>query len=218
MTLEQQESFELKGPQLEVFGKAESKLPVPARRRPFANIVLALAVLVSVFGIGGARLKARQNDVLAQFSATNQYNQGIRNDLAAQADAAASFIRLAETAWGPEAVQEAQDALDAWNAAASDPTSLYEAEHRLYNAIDGLYNAYVREHALSPDAKERLEGLYATFVSTQAVIDRESAAYNEEARAFNRTADAFPANLIGALWGSGEVPLFAASGAQTPAK
>ena len=36
MQLEQQETFEIKSPQLEVFGQVESKLPAPAKKRPFA--------------------------------------------------------------------------------------------------------------------------------------------------------------------------------------
>ena len=57
MQLEQQETFEIKSPQLEVFGQVESKLPAPAKKRPFAAGFLAVMVLVSVFGIGG---QARQ--------------------------------------------------------------------------------------------------------------------------------------------------------------
>ena len=53
MQLEQQETFEIKSPQLEVFGQVESKLPAPAKKRPFAAGFLAVMVLVSVFGIGG---------------------------------------------------------------------------------------------------------------------------------------------------------------------
>lgn len=208
--LDQQESFVIQGPQLRVLGEAESRLPAPARKRPFANAVLGLAIVLAVFGIGGARLKARQGAVLRQYTATNQYNQGIQNDLAALADAAASFIRLAGSACGEDAVQEAQAALDAWNAADSDPTSQYVAEHRLYSALDDVYNAYVREHDLTPDAKERLEQLFTTAASAQATIDRAGGAYNEAARDYNALAAGFPANIVGALWGAGSVPEFSA--------
>ena len=57
MQLEQQETFTIQGPQLEVFGQIESRLPVPAKKRPVAALVLAGLALVSVFGIGGARLQ-----------------------------------------------------------------------------------------------------------------------------------------------------------------
>ena len=53
MQLEQQETFEIKSPQLEVFGQVESKLPAPAKKRHYAAGFLAVMVLVSEFGIGG---------------------------------------------------------------------------------------------------------------------------------------------------------------------
>ena len=56
MQLEQQESFEIKGPQLEVFGEAETRLPAAAKKRPAALAVLAVAIVASVLGIGGAQL------------------------------------------------------------------------------------------------------------------------------------------------------------------
>ena len=53
MQLEQQESFEIKGPQLEVFGEAETRLPAAAKKRPAALTVLAVAIVASVLGILG---------------------------------------------------------------------------------------------------------------------------------------------------------------------
>lgn len=213
MQLEQQETFEIKGPQLEALGELEGKLPAPARRRPFAAAVLALAIAIAVFGIGGARLKGARSAVLAQFSATNEYSAGITSDLAAQKDAAASFLRIAGSALGTDTVQQAQAALDAWNATGSDALAgQYAAEHHLYTELDGLYNTYVREGALPADDAERLEELYATFVSAQATVDRAAAVYNGKARAFNETAAGFPANVLGALWGVDGAPLFAADG------
>lgn len=62
MQLEQQETFEIKSPQLEVFGQVESKLPAPPKA-VFAAGFLAVMVLVSVFGIGGVQLKSRYRNV-----------------------------------------------------------------------------------------------------------------------------------------------------------
>lgn len=50
MQLEQQETFRIEGPQLEVFGQVESKLPAPAKKRPAAALALVLLAAVSVFG------------------------------------------------------------------------------------------------------------------------------------------------------------------------
>ena len=50
MQLEQQETFTIHGPQLEVLGRVESKLPPPARKRPVAALALAVLALASVLG------------------------------------------------------------------------------------------------------------------------------------------------------------------------
>ncbi len=209
--LEQQESFTIEGPQLQVLGEVESKLPAPARKRPFAAFVLCIAVFLSVFGIGGARLKARQKNVASQFSVTNQYNQGIANDLSAQADSAANLIRQAQSLLGEEdpLVKDAEQALALYNAGTATADDAYRVNQALYGAVDGLYNA-LRKQA-GGEASERVEELYAEFVSRQAVIDREGALYNEQARSYNETAQSFPANVIGALWGAERVPLFSAN-------
>ena len=57
MQLEQQENFTIHGPQLEILGEIETKLPAPAKKRGTASIVLVALALVSVLGIGGAKLK-----------------------------------------------------------------------------------------------------------------------------------------------------------------
>ena len=57
MQLEQQENFTIHGPQLEILGEVETKLPAPAKKRGTASIVLVALALVSVLGIGGAKLK-----------------------------------------------------------------------------------------------------------------------------------------------------------------
>ena len=45
MQLEQQESFTIHGPQLEILGEVETKLPAPAKKRPVAAGVLAYEVV-----------------------------------------------------------------------------------------------------------------------------------------------------------------------------
>ncbi len=210
MQLEQQESFVIQGPQLEVLGEAESKLPAPARRRPFANLVLGVAILVSVFGIGGARLKAQQSAVLRQYSATNQYNAGVQNDLAAQVGYAADMLRQAQKLSDVDSgdIAAVQEVIDRLQTAPKDPADAYLANQALYRAVDGLYQT-ARTQA-DGETLDRIEKLYAEFVSRQATIDRAAGAYNAAARDYNDMAAGFPANLIGALWGAGSVPEFSA--------
>ena len=208
--LDQQESFVIQGPQLEILGAVESKLPAPARKRPLANLVLGAAILVAVFGIGGAQLKGRQNAVLRQYSATNEYNAGVQNDLAAQVGYAANMLRQAQKLPDVDSGDTAavQEVIDRLQTEPKDPADAYQANQALYRAVDGLYQT-AKDHA-DGETLDRIEELYAEFVSRQATIDRAAGAYNAAARDYNAMAGGFPANLVGSLWGAGSVPEFSA--------
>ena len=211
MQLEQQESFEIKGPQLEVFGEVETKLPAPAKKRPTALAVLAAAALVSVLGIGGAQLKGQWRETSEIY--TNQideYGNGIQQDFSGQADAAASLIRIAGAVVGEQDadLQAAQTALENWNEAADrqNANEQYTLNRQLYTAIDTLYTAAADE--ADSKAKGQLTDLYDSFVSSQMILDRETAAYNEQADAYLKLTRGFPGGVQAALWGVGDIPTF----------
>lgn len=211
MQLEQQESFEIKGPQLEVFGEVETKLPAPAKKRPTALAVLAVAVLASVFGIGGAQLKGQWNKTSEIYTdQIDKYGNGIQQDLSAQADDAANLIRAAAAVVGESDtnLQEAQTALENWNEAADrkNANEQYTLNQQLYSAIDALYTAAADE--ADTKAKSQLTDLYDSFVSTQMILDRETAAYNKEADSYRKLVSGFPGGLQAALWGVGDIPTF----------
>ena len=211
MQLEQQESFEIKGPQLEVFGEVETKLPAPAKKRPTALAVLAAAALVSVLGIGGAQLKGQWRETSEIY--TNQideYGNGIQQDFSSQADAAASLIRIAGAVVGEQDadLQAAQTALENWNKAADrqNANEQYTLNQQLYTAIDTLYTAAADE--VDSKAKGQLTDLYDSFVSSQMILDRETAAYNQQADAYLKLTRGFPGGVQAALWGVGDIPTF----------
>lgn len=208
MQLEQQETFRIEGPQLEVLGQVESKLPAPARKRPTAVVALVLAAVVSVFGIGGAKLKAASRQTKAVYASTNQYGQSMANDLALRADAAANLIRLCGQALGEEdaTVQAAQQALDAWNATDTDhPADQFAAN----TALGGAVTTMVQQAEAAGVSSQSIDGQYTEFLSRQDIILRTASnEYNPAAQKFNDTISGFPANLIGTLWGVGEVELF----------
>ena len=212
MQLEQQESFTIHGPQLEILGEVETKLPAPAKKRGVAACVLALCVLVSVFGIGGNALKSQYRAICDTYTATDKYGHGIQQDFDTQADAAANLIRLCEPVLGSDndAVFSANAALDAWNTSAQEngaqPPVQYAANKQLYSAVDALYA--VGSAKASGDAKRQMDTQYDAFVSAQATLERAAAAYNQQADAYNKKTAAFPANVISGLWGVGEVPSF----------
>lgn len=211
MQLEQQESFEIKGPQLEVFGEVETKLPAPAKKRPTALAVLMAAALVSVLGIGGAQLKGQWRETSEIY--TNQideYGNGIQQDFSSQADAAASLIRIAGVVVGEQDadLQAAQTALENWNKAADrkNANEQYALNRQLYTAIDTLYTAAADE--ADSKAKGQLTDLYDSFVSSQMILDRETAAYNQQADAYLKLTRGFPGGVQAALWGVGDIPTF----------
>ena len=211
MQLEQQESFEIKGPQLEVFGEVETKLPAPAKKRPTALAVLVAAALVSVLGIGGAQLKGQWRETSEIY--TNQideYGNGIQQDFSSQADAAASLIRIAGIVVGEQDadLQAAQTALENWNKAADrkNANEQYTLNRQLYTAIDTLYTAAADE--ADSKAKGQLTDLYDSFVSSQMILDRETADYNQQADAYLKLTRDFPGGVQAALWGVGDIPTF----------
>lgn len=208
MQLEQQETFRIEGPQLEVFGQAESKLPAPAKKRPAAALALVVLALVSVLGIGGAKLNTKYNQVRAIYSASNEHGQSMENDLSLRADAAANLIRLCGQVLGEDApsVQAAQQALDDWNATDADhPADQFAANTALGSVVDIMYNEVVD----AGKSTGSIEAQHTEFLSRQDIILRTAANdYNPAAQEYNDTVSGFPANVIGLLWGAGEVQLF----------
>lgn len=208
MQLEQQETFRIEGPQLELLGQAESKLPAPARKRPMAAAAIVLAAVLAVFGIGGAKLSGAYRSTRAIYASANEHGQGMANDLALRADAAANLIRLCAQKLGEQdaAVQAAQQALDAWNATDPDhPADQFAAN----TALGGAVTAMVQQTQDTAGSSDAIDGQYTEFLSRQDIILRAAAnEYNPAAQSFNDTVSGFPASLIGALWGVGEVELF----------
>lgn len=208
MQLEQQETFRIEGPQLEIFGQAESKLPAPAKKRPAAALALVVLALVSVLGIGGAKLNTKYNQVRAIYSASNEHGQSMENDLSLRADAAANLIRLCGQVLGEDApsVQAAQQALDDWNATDADhPADQFAANTALGSVVDIMYNEVVD----AGKSTGSIEAQHTEFLSRQDIILRTAGNdYNPAAEEYNKTLSAFPANVVGALWGIGEVEAF----------
>ena len=137
MQLEQQENFTIHGPQLEILGEIETKLPAPAKKRGTASVVLVALALVSVLGIGGAQLKGQWRETGEIYtSQIDDYGNGIQQDFSNQADAAASLIRIASAVVGTDDadLQAAQTALDNWNEAADrkDANEQYTLNRQLY--------------------------------------------------------------------------------------
>lgn len=212
MQLEQQETFTIHSPQLELLGEVETKLPPPARKRPVAALTLVVLALVSVVGIGGWRLQGLRSQTARVYAVQqDEYGHSIQGDFAVQTDAAASLIRVAGQVLGEgdADVQTAQAALDAWNESADpyQPAGQYALNTTLSGAVEVLYTAAA--DVADSKARGQLDDLHDSFTSAQATIERAATAYNTQAEAYNQTIDAFPANLLAGLWGAGPLQTFA---------
>lgn len=211
MQLEQQETFEIKGPQLEVFGEVETKLPAPAKKRSTATAVLVAVALVSVFGTGGAKLKGAYTDTAEIYTAQqDKYGHSIQGDFDTQADAAANLIKQAGYLDGVPAgtLQDAKDALEAWNDTPASPAAQYRANKTLYSAVDALYNAANGKG--DADAQRNVTAQYDTFTAAQSTIERAAASYNLSVEEYEKSVAQFPANVISTVWGTGTLERFAA--------
>lgn len=210
MQLEQQETFTIHGPQLEILGEVETKLPAPVKKRSTASLALVVLALVSVFGIGGAKLKGVYTDTAEIYTAAvDNYGHSIQGDFETQADAAANLIKQAGYVDNtPAALQDAEDALAAWNAADKTPAAQYTANRQLYNAVDALYAAL--NNKVDSSTQRALDDQYNAFVSAQATIERAAAEYNLSVEDYEKTVSQFPANVISGLWGAQTPSRFAA--------
>ena len=83
--------------------------------------------------------------------------------------------------------------------ASGSPAACYRANTALGKAVEALY----------PNLQENdtAKAQWEEFKSRQYTIDLS--AYNTVAEQYNDMAAAFPANLIGAVWGATEVERFA---------
>ena len=186
MQLEQQETFTIHGPQLEILGEVETKLPAPAKKRGVASLVLVALALVSVFGIGGARLKGTQTAAVAAYTA-------------AQVVAEAGTILGEDNA----AVQQAQKAVNEYIGDISRQQPTVHSE--MINAVE---LAYKTAHAQREKQDRReLDIAHDEFTSYENIIVREYLTkYNKYAAVVNSTA--FPTAQLGALWGVEAMPTF----------
>ena len=144
------------------------------------------------------------------YTAADKYGHSIQGDFETQADAAANLIKQAGYVDSAPAgaLQTAQDALTAWNAADATPASQYQANRQLYNAVDSLYAAL--NNKVDSTTQRTLDDQYNAFVSAQATIERAAAEYNLSVDDYEKTVSQFPASLLAGLWGAQTPERFAA--------
>lgn len=189
--------------------KLEEKLPGILKQRAVAGALCAVMVLASVFGLGGARLTAYRAEVSMQYvMAADRYGTSIVDELDAGTAAAVTITdlcaqRLGEQDAGVQAAREAV-AMRRQRPAGTGPAYDYQANLALQSAVSYLYNSV--RHEMDGTEGQLLQGVWSDFTASQDRIGRSG--YNAAVDEYNRAAGSFPANLIGALWGAGELERF----------
>ena len=120
--------------------------------------------------------------------------------------AAANVVTVAKKIAGVDEalLTAAEDAVNALSEPLG-PADTCAANETLDAAVEALYDAAL---PLADDTqKDLLSEQHSEFMSRGTILRNSS--YNEQAEQFNKDRNAFPASLIGALWGVDEAEYFA---------
>ncbi len=197
----------------------EQALPAALRQQGTALVLAVVIMVVSVFGFGGAKLRAKYNEAKSWYSVGVEADNGytLSDQLNERAYTAANVITTAINTDGLGAqsseVIAAQQALDTFEdcRARADEgdcgmSEMYAANAALDSAIDLLY-AKMQELAADPFNMGAVQTQYGRFNSAGTIIG--ALHYNEEVAEYNNETDGVLAGVLGALFGVEEVELFA---------
>ncbi len=162
--------------------------------RPVAWLVLVLAVVAGVLGIGAWKVRGVADVAL------DYYRQNMEADFTARETAAQTILGIAEAELGAEdaKVQTASAAL-AESQAATTPGEKYAAGTKLETALGIVYNA-LPQAARDPQ-KSAAQLAWSEFVSRTDILSHSMEQYNTYAVAAEKTLQGFPASLIAKLAG-----------------
>lgn len=204
-------------PAQQKLAKAEKALPSVLQNQAVAAVLVAVVIVLSVFGINGAKLsgsykktkEAFTNGVAADIKSGDQYTMLAQLKIRS---AAANNVIVAASGFAgvnQDIVAQAQSALDGLNTAVQEnagPEALYDADTALDAAIN-LLHADVQTHAPEALKTGAEQSAFSQFASAGTTMNHLS--YNDEAQEFNTKISKVPASIIGGLWGCGKVELFA---------
>lgn len=162
--------------------------------RPLAWLVLVLAVVAGVLGIGVWKLRGVADVPL------DYYRQNMQADFTARETAAQTILGVAEAELGADdaKVQTANAAL-AESQAATTPGEKYAAGTKLETALGIVYNA-LPQAARDPQ-KSAAQLAWSEFVSRTDILSHSMEQYNTYAAAAEKTLRGFPASLLAKIAG-----------------
>lgn len=183
--------------------KMEQTLPASWKKNGIPQLVFVLFLALSIFAVGGGKLRAYHNRTANAFT-NGQYS--ITADMQQRISAGANVITVAKKIPGVDEglIQAAQQAVDAAEDLSS-PSQAYRNNQQMETSIEALYDSALQ--LANADQKDALSEQHSEFMSRGTILRNSS--YNELAKTFNEQCSAFPANLMGALWGVQQVEYFA---------
>ena len=179
-----------------------------SENRKIAFAVLAVCVLVSVFGLGGLGLSRERNKVLTVYDRGADTTMSTRHSMDAYLDSAAESARLmvaeAQLHMDASEIIDNVDGLAETVAKSADTNERYEAYSALKTAVDKLYNSMYE--AAKGDAFKNFKVAYDDVWGYDDMIRHDS--YSKLAAGYNRLISGFPGSLIAGVTGQSALNTF----------
>ena len=173
-----------------------------SENRKLATVVLVICILASIVLFGGGGLRNERYDILQVFSDGTDTSLSVRHSMEAYlqrcAEQANALAEQGVKLGADEAlVDDVRAAADATAQGGDDLDGRHEAYQQLLPAVEALYTALQQSNSADELLDARLA--YNDFKGAVNLIQNDQ--YPVMASAFNRKLEAFPANLIGGLFG-----------------
>ena len=179
-----------------------------SENRKVACVVLAVCVLVSVFGFGGMALSRERSKVMTVYDRGTDTSLSVRHSMDSYLDGAADAagIMASEAKLVLDSAQRADsvEALASQVASEANLDARYSAYEALKTEVEKLYNAVYA--AAKGDAFTNFKVAYNDFWGYDDQLQRDE--YHQLAYDYNTLTHGFPGGLVSSLTGQGELNTF----------
>lgn len=179
-----------------------------SENRTVAFVVLAVCVLVSVFGFGGMGLSRERNKVLTVYDRGADTSLSTRHSVDAYLDSAAENASLMVSEAGlhmePSQTIDTVAELAEKVASEADTNARYEAFSSLKTAVDKLYDAMYK--AAQGSDFTNFKVAYDNFWENVNMIKYDD--YSKQAAKYNDLIGGFPGGIVAKLTGNGALNTF----------
>lgn len=176
--------------------------------RKLAFVVLAVCVLVSVFGLGGMGLARERNKVLTVYDRGEDTSLSTRHSVDAYLDSAAENAALMASEAGlhmdPSSAIDTVAELSQQVASEADTNARFAAWTSLKSAVDKLYDEMYRQVQGADFTNFKVA--YDNFWEQANMIKYD--AYPKLAANYNDLISGFPGGLVSKLTGTGALNTF----------